>query len=293
MAQQNSTNNLKLISFVSFNLHGFNQGFATVNDLIDSVDPDLFLVQEHWLTPANLSRFDIFTNYFTFGCSAMNEVIESGMLKGRPFGGAMIMIKKELRQLTETVFCSNRYAIVRVANLLFINVYLPCSGTLNRLTICQDLLVEIWSWCEQFSHCQCIFAGDFNVNLDNSDPVSDLLNSMLSEHSLLRRDVLFSKTNIPTYVNTALNHQSTIDYVITSCKDIIDDFVILDPDINFSDHLPIMAKCRYIDHESAAVMSKINNSDNSHSALPVQFRWDHADLIGYYRYTPACGYNLC
>ena len=82
----------------------------------------------------------------------------------------------------------------------------------------------------------------------------------------------------------AFNHQSTIDYVITSCREIIDDFVILDPDINFSDHLPIMAVCRYIDCASLAGVSADGNKSNS-SALPVHFRWDHADLIGYYRYT--------
>ena len=213
----------------------------------------------------------------------MNEVIESGMLKGRPFGGVMIMIKNDLRRLTETVFCSSRYAIVRVANLLFINVYMPCNGTSNRLIISQDLLAEVWSWCEQFPRCHYIFAGDFNANLDGSDPISNLLNNMLFEHSLLRCDVLFSKVNIPTYVNTALGHQSTIDYVITSCRDVIDDFVILDPDINFSDHLPIMAICRYVDCGLTSASADCNRSNSS--ALPLHFRWDHADLIGYYRYT--------
>ena len=113
----------------------------------------------------------------------MNEVIESGMLKGRPFGGVMIMIKNDLRRLTETVFCSSRYAIIRVANLLFINVYLPCNGTSNRLIICQDLLAEIWSWCEQFPCCHYVFAGDFNANIDGSDTISNLLYTIMDREN--------------------------------------------------------------------------------------------------------------
>jgi len=119
MAQQNLTKNLKIISY---NLHGYNQGSATINDLIESIDPDIFMVQEHWLTPGNLNKFDMFRNYFTFGCSAMSKTVESGMLKGRPFGGVMTMVKNDLRKLTETIFCSDRCSIIRVANLIFVNI---------------------------------------------------------------------------------------------------------------------------------------------------------------------------
>jgi len=48
--------------------------------------------------------------------------------------------------------------------------------------------------------------------------------------------------SVPTYVNTALNHQSRIDYMLSSCADDITDFAVVDPDINFSDHLP-PARC--------------------------------------------------
>ena len=49
--------NVKL-SIVSYNMHGFYQGMETVKDLICSPScPDIILVQEHWLTPANLYLF--------------------------------------------------------------------------------------------------------------------------------------------------------------------------------------------------------------------------------------------
>ncbi len=213
-------------------------------DLIDNIYPDIFMLQEHWLTPDNLNKFDIFTNYFTFGCSSMTKHVESGLLKGRPFGGIMIMIKHDLRKFTETIYCTDRCAIVRVADVLFITVYLPCIGTTDRLLICQDIFNHIWAFCEQFPDCSYLIGGDYNVNLDSNDKTANYINKFISERALLRCDDIFHKSNIATYVNTALNHQSTIDYFVTSSSCNITEFSVLDPDVNFSDHLPIMAVCR-------------------------------------------------
>jgi len=50
---------------------------------------------------------------------------------------------------------------------------------------------------------------------------------------------------MPHYVNIALNQQSHIDYILGSSECDFSDFVVIDPDINFSDHLPLFAtfKC--------------------------------------------------
>jgi len=276
------------LKVTSFNLHGFNQGCSAVNELIESVNPDIFMLQEHWLTPSNLNKFDTFTDYFTFGCSAMAKSVESGMLKGRPFGGVITMIKNKLRKISETIFCSDRCAIVRVANLLLVNIYLPCVGTDDRLLISQDLMAQVFAVCDQFTSCEYIIAGDYNVNIDSSDSVANYINDIITERSLLRADILFNKSNIATYVNTALNHQSTIDYVVTSSIDSIVDFMVLDPDINFSDHLPIMAVCKYrpIANVGGNTVTDTRSSNcTSDNSLPVHYRWDHADLIAYYQYT--------
>ena len=37
--------------------------------------------------------------------------------------------------MSETVFCCDRYAIVRIADCVIVNVYLPCVGYDNRLTL--------------------------------------------------------------------------------------------------------------------------------------------------------------
>jgi len=128
------------LKVVSYNMHGFHQGQSTVSDLITDYKPELFLLQEHWLTPANLYLFDThfanyfsiglfdthFANYFSIGSSAMSKCVGQGILRGRPFGGTIILIKNDLRQVTHTVHCDERYVIVKVTNYLFVNVYMPC-----------------------------------------------------------------------------------------------------------------------------------------------------------------------
>ena len=67
------------LKIVSFNMHGFNQGFSAVDELIHKIDPDVVLCQEHWLTPANLHKFnDHYGSYFTFGSTAMSNVAYAG-----------------------------------------------------------------------------------------------------------------------------------------------------------------------------------------------------------------------
>lgn len=271
------------LTIVSFNMHGFNQGSITVDDLIIDFKPSIILLQEHWLTPANLNKFDKYHNYFTFGCSAMDKVIESGMLKGRPFGGVLMMINSDLRSISKTIYCSERFCIVKISDSIFINVYLPCKGTINRLGIIEDLFAEIWAWRERYASCECFIAGDLNVDLDSADNISQCVNNFISMHALLRCDLLTGKAKTATYVNDALNQYSTIDYMLVSCADKLRNFEVLDPDINFSDHLPIMAT-----YTCSEAFSEPNIRSNV-KAKVAQLRWDHADLISYYHST---GYQL-
>ncbi len=73
---------------VSYNLHGFNQGSPGVKEIIVIIEPDVIMLQEHWLTCANLDRLNTLSDvYFVFGSSAMGHCVSSGPLYGRPFGG--------------------------------------------------------------------------------------------------------------------------------------------------------------------------------------------------------------
>ena len=130
--------NLKVMSY---NMHCYFQGCPALDELIPVQLPDVILLQKHWLTPAKLSLFDDhFVDYFAFGCSAMSDCIELGMLKGRPYGGVMCLVAKKLRKFATTIHCDERFTVVKIFNCLFFNVYLPCVGSFNRLQIATSIL---------------------------------------------------------------------------------------------------------------------------------------------------------
>ena len=134
---------IQSLTFVSFNMHGYNQGFCTVLDLINSPSSDVIFLQEHWLTPDKLIKLKDFPGYFAFGSSAMSHAVESGVLRGRPYGGVAILVKDSLRHLMTTVIADERYCIIVIDKLFICNVYLPCSGTADRLDIYNDVLLNI------------------------------------------------------------------------------------------------------------------------------------------------------
>jgi len=255
----NSCTDIKL---VSFNMHGFYQGLVVVQDLINTENPDIILLQEHWLTPDNLSKFEHHvSNYYSFGSSAMTTCVQSGMLRGRPYGGVITLVKKDLRAYTQTVHCDERYVIIRVANYLIVNVYFPCVGSNDRLFICDDIVMNISVWRDRFLDCKLVIAGDFNVDLEKSnDAIANCITAFAESCCLSRLDILFPDQSVSTYVNAALGHESRIDYMLSSCAGDVTSFAVVDPDIHFSDHLPLLAVINTRSTTPAFLVSKAKTS---------------------------------
>ena len=90
-------------------MHGFYQGAPTIEVLIRENNPDIFMLQEHWLTPMNLCLFEKhFDSYFAFGSSALVNCVESGMLRGRPFGGVITLINNKLVRLIALQYAARK-----------------------------------------------------------------------------------------------------------------------------------------------------------------------------------------
>jgi hypothetical protein len=262
-------------------MHGFNQGFSAMIDLIDSVSPDIFLVQEHWLTPDNLGKFnDYLPDYYGFGISAMVARVEAGPLFGRPFGGALILIKNSLLSICECILASERFVIVKVGNIIVINVYLPCTGTIDRELICDDILAEISSWKSKYSSCGCLIGGDFNVDLDSHCSVATNINKFIVDNNFSRCDLLYPSALKYTYINEALNHSSKIDFILVDDVN-VKSFDILEPNVNLSDHLPLLAVCGL----NVKVVDSVASKSKCEKETVAQLRWDHADIIGYFNET--------
>jgi len=72
--------------------------------------------------------------------------------------------------------------------------------------------------------------------------------------------------------------------MLSSCAGDVTSFAVVDPDINFSDHLPLLAviNTQYVVNAPGLSRTKGENK-------PVQnlLRWDKADVHAYYKYTGA------
>jgi len=108
------------------------------------------------------------------------------------------------------------------------------------------------------------------------------VNSFISSHGFSRCDISTPYCGQPTYFNLALNHQSCIDFVLTSNTECTSHFQILDPDMNLSDHYPVTVSVM------CSETPYCKNKDSVRNNLPrsqLYLRWDKADVRSYYFYT--------
>ena len=278
-----SSSNIKL---VSFNLHGYNQGSHVVRDLILKDDISVLLLQEHWLTPSNLVKFEVnFPQFDCFGCSAMDKAVEIGVLRGRPFGGLMTLVSKKLSKNTKLLYTSERCVVIAAGRVLIFNVYFPCNGTPQRHLICDELLDVILYWMQKYPEFRYIIGGDFNTCLSTCNPTSTIINQFLTGNSLSRCDSLVGALSLPTFRNDSQKSESVIDYFICSDPSAVSSFCVLDPCVNFSDHLPILINCK---SEYFCFSDKSDNNlfkDDSCEAQVVHLRWDRGDILSYFNLT--------
>ena len=77
----------KTLSVIRFNFRGYNKRVTMTKDIVTTQDPDVFIVQKHWLTPADMVQLESFYGYFVFVSSTMCQPVEAGVLRGRPYSG--------------------------------------------------------------------------------------------------------------------------------------------------------------------------------------------------------------
>jgi len=277
---QNMESAPNLLTAVSYNLHGLNQGISGIKELMDGLSPDVIMVQEHWQTTDNLHRLsDISDNYFMFGSSAMDTRVGEGPLSGRPFGGTAILIKNKFSGCAVSVATGDRFTVVKVTNWLIICVYLPCTGSDNRLLVYGDTLHEIQSIIAAHNDRDCLIGGDFNTDLNIVNELNTNVNNFIADNNLYRCDVILPVASKYTYINESRNCSSTIDYMLTSNPVRTVAFNLLDIDVNLSDHIPIMTVCSRDD------FTRVIDDAGRPTAVVSHFRWDHAPLDKYYEQT--------
>jgi hypothetical protein len=211
----------------------------------------------------------------------MNSCVESGVLRGRPFGGVMILVNNRFRQCIQVVCAAERFVIVIIGDMLIVNVYLPCSGIPNRLYICEEIFNDIAFWIRKYSDLKVLFGGDFNTDLDDNNVITLLINKFVKQHALHVCSSDLGKQC--TYSNEALNRSSCIDYFFCSESLVTSPVEVLDLDANLSDHHPICVKC-LCDIGDNVFTKDCDDTGNSNLTVQ-QLRWDMADKAIYIEMT--------
>ena len=135
-----------------------------------------------------------------------------------------------------------------------------------------------------------VIGGD--INLDNVNSVSEIVNRFIVDNCLQRCDTLYdANTKRRTYYSESLNCESTIDYFLVSKNFTPTYYDVMDIDSNLSDHSPIIIECRckplLADHHVLDLND--NDSLSQPTDTMTKLRWDHADLHSYNTLT---GYYL-
>jgi len=118
--------------------------------------------------------------------------LQQGPLRGRPYGGVMTLISRHFSTVARVICATDRYVVVVVGMMLIINTYLPCSGSDDRLDLCEEILDNLSLAISDYPNHQVIVGGDLNVDLDSCCSVSMLINNFVVDNKLTRCDDLIN-----------------------------------------------------------------------------------------------------
>lgn len=294
-------------SLLSFNLHGFSQGENFLKDICENIKYDMISIQEHWLTPVNMVKLKSFScQYLVYGKSAMESAISAGFLRGRPFGGAAIMLNKKYGSLVKQVVLEDRFVLIVIGDCVFVNVYMPNDdGSEESLSTASDVLAAISDVLVTLQGKSLFIMGDFNVNLNSKSNHAKLLNDFLSVFDVVAGDQVAAEAcqsgaqiiydnHMYTFCNEKRGIFTKIDYICfpKSLMTAVKSYCTIDSPLNNSDHVPLSAS---LDMQSmndlhcsvslSGSTGPVLNSAKVQVNTQRRLRWDHSDIEGYYNYT--------
>lgn len=269
------------LKLASYNLHGYNQGQHLLTDLCPLFD--VLFIQEHWLYPDELHYLNnIDCNYLFVGTSSMIN-IGARVRQGRPFGGLGILIKRDLLANFICVAKRERFIAVFVANILFINVYMPVYNGVEYEDEMQCILTDIMSIISENCASNVVIGGDFNFNFEPNHKVTNLFHHVTGDKFVFCDNFLTSVSSGPpvTFRRNELHAGTFIDHfcVTRPMRDTVEHVYIIDRGDNLSDHLPICMDLRHINTQG----DQFGISDRTSNCR--RLRWDKADLSMYYQLT--------
>ena len=297
----------QLLSILSYNMHGFNQGEAFLTDACLSNNYDIIFIQEHWLSSDNLNKLsNINSEYIVFGNSAMSKSTASDVLYGRPFGGTASLVRRCLVSNCRKMFIGERVVALSICNSLFVNMYLPCDdGTVTSNDIVIETLAVIADLLNQHDYDYIFIGGDLNVNLNSGRKNTILIKSFLLDfdlHFLNLIDLNANSNSCYTFSNDKRDCSSEIDFICFSNTLLsnVKAYKTVCEYNNCSDHEPLhlllslpgsskfssslLGLRTGVSSDNVSNTNQRSTDINEHST-GTQLRFDHGNIAGYYDYT--------
>ena len=114
------------VKILSYNMHGLNQGRSLLSDLCSNKDAQVIFVHEHWQTPATMCKIINFSSKCVgYGKSAMDTVVSTGILSGRPFGGVTTFVHNNYASRIVCLKCDERFVIITLDTIVLVTVHFP------------------------------------------------------------------------------------------------------------------------------------------------------------------------
>ena len=110
----------------------------------------------------------------------MNQLVTASFLWGRPYGGVAVLIKEHLRPISTTMISEERFCVFKIAVWILCNAYLPCYSTSDIFNICNSIVFDMWSYREQYPECECLIAGNMNINFDAHPVIASCINNFIA-----------------------------------------------------------------------------------------------------------------
>jgi hypothetical protein len=195
-------------------------------------------------------------------------------------------VNNRLSSHCSVLYSGDRLIVMLIGSAIVFNVYMPCTGTQDRLALFEEILLDVACWRDKFPDYHCVLAGDFNVNLGlvNSDPIANCLSLFVSDQSLISSLSIHSSDDFVTYFNESTGHTNLLDYIFISSADNILDSLVFEPDVNFSDHMPLVS---FVEFSNTVIFNNrdVFQNDSHANSTSVFLRWDYCDLSAYYELT--------
>ena len=250
-----------------------------MRDLLDSID--LCFLQEHWLIPDQLHKFNsLNSDFLSVSVSGMDSSLP---LAGRPFGGCTILYRKCLSfsitpfQTSSDCFCAITIKTSDSLSFLMFCIYMPYENHPSSFTDYLNTLGEIQGLLDSHSYSGAFLIGDFNVDYDRNSPLTDLLCNFMTELDLVASDLQYKDSILFTYERDGGGLcRSWIDHILCSrsCSTLVSNTFASHSWSNLSDHSPLFFSI-HADCQSPTCSSPAAPSSPS---FPPKIDWSKASV---------------